>query len=106
MSEKIEATMKVKSFEFKELIAQSTDTGRPQLLEPMKRKNKNKDPANKRMKNVAEFDDNDDAPENDDGPPPNDFAPVREFVPAKEFVAKEYVAKEQTIVDDDMSRFD
>lgn len=99
--------MKVKSFEFKELIAQSTDTGKPQqMLEPMKRKNKNKDPAKKRMKNVAEFDDNDDAAENDSAPPPNDFAPVREFVPAKEFVAKEYVAKEQTIVDDDMSRFD
>ena len=55
---------------------------------------------------LAEFDDNDDAAENDDVAPPNDFAPVREFVPAKEFVAKEYVAKEQTVVDDDMSRFD
>ncbi|CAO1359533.1 unnamed protein product [Diamesa serratosioi] len=105
LSDKVEATMQVKSFEFKELIAQSTDTGKQQLQEPMKRKNKNKDPAKKRMKNVAEFDDNDDAPENDSAPP-NDFAPVREFVPAKEFVAKEYVAKEQTIVDDDMSRFD
>lgn len=105
MSQKIEATMQVKTFEFKELIAQSTDTGKQQLQEPMKRKNKSKDPAKKRMKNVAEFDDNDDAPENESAPP-NDFAPVREFVPAKEFVAKEYVAKEQTIVDDDMSRFD